>query len=1181
MADQQKARGILSKGRDRCDNSRKSYRRISWGKEYINNFEGKVEAGHMTDQFSQDIRNDDKSQANSDANLNKNHRKLSLIQNLYHEDHNQSDNDSKQAKNYNSKDENIFSTNFFTNFDYNDTNKLAQSPQFNNKANSGSIFENQTNNVNNESFYITNSNYKQQQKDSPTNKNYGSATNDYNKENNGPTNHNISNNLFNSEFISSPPKNIFAEVSNVIIQSSEKKSDRKNLEIDNNPNFDDNENTKLNIGFIQSMNKENCGGGDDQKRYLMNCFEIRRKSVEVEKESNRKSLEGIKEYVSNTDLNLNKQKSDYSEFEKIDNGANDNKIREDLLGLGLKDNFDKKKKARLSMKIQNIRQNEMVKLDGPNLPSDSGGEVSVGNEITGIKNIHNNDNDNNCIPKIFNSEIEPGTDNNKLIVDNRHQDLFATPEKTSIQISDNNRKVQLSDGLNFYDGPMGCSPLNGNGLFDNSGSCTELIDNLQSKVSSNPFNKMTEEVQELLEQNNHNNQKKLDDFGDGFGNDNHNNNHVIKKENKMIEEKVFEVNGDNDLQLNNDVINVFNKGNDRDEEDNDDFDNSDKSNKLLNVKDSGIKISKDLKKEQMAKKDNPENVKPLFIDQKNKDNSTYDSPQAKNHQNFKRQKPDKSPPQKSPPAPQEPETKPKLQFQENHPTSNLETKIANPKPNKKIHVNEEIENRRRSIENFFAESINFNHGTFNLRDILNGADQYQTTNNNISKKPLAQLMNPNTHQDNNPNSNDNKDTAKIPQYQDFLQQQNPQVTHTQQHASLYVYPSHGYKRLEASKEKNKLINTFYNKKLNLLDNFKQNVEDQGKTTYLMSNSTYLDQDNFKGISDDNYKALSSITRSFNNKLKLALSYSQRITYYKNVEIELNAQIYNVQLEKEKQKKRRAEELRLNKYLEKMKTYENFYERFLGFKLFRITTNKIDNTMDSLGITIKGEVMLNLFITHSRNKLSVTEGKTSPQEYPSNPLDRPNKKDQDKTKTLDKFVNPISSRKSRCDYLMSHLTFINSQKVKIELSRLMFYQLRQYDHLKQISKLLDNICVICNIRNVRIDDQGADQTFQQVLKGNSSYYIEYKFSLCLDDSPKNIRYMLFIENREDRGAKKGSKELKERLESLFNREKFNNDDVEDGNLLKRICIAFDEEIYMFNDEDHQQNSRGSGNNSNKP
>ena len=76
-------------------------------------------------------------------------------------------------------------------------------------------------------------------------------------------------------------------------------------------------------------------------------------------------------------------------------------------------------------------------------------------------------------------------------------------------------------------------------------------------------------------------------------------------------------------------------------------------------------------------------------------------------------------------------------------------------------------------------------------------------------------------------------------------------------------------------------------------------------------------------------------------------------------------------------------------------------------------------------------------------------------------------------------------------------------------------------------------------------------------------------------------MLFIENREDRGAKKGSKELKERLESLFNREKFNNDDVEDGNLLKRICIAFDEEIYMFNDEDHQQNSRGSGNNSNKP
>lgn len=78
-------------------------------------------------------------------------------------------------------------------------------------------------------------------------------------------------------------------------------------------------------------------------------------------------------------------------------------------------------------------------------------------------------------------------------------------------------------------------------------------------------------------------------------------------------------------------------------------------------------------------------------------------------------------------------------------------------------------------------------------------------------------------------------------------------------------------------------------------------------------------------------------------------------------------------------------------------------------------------------------------------------------------------------------------------------------------------------------------------------------------------------MCLDDKNKNIAYTLQLDNKEDRAAKKALKDIRDRLESIFNREKYKNDGVEDGKLLKEICLAFDEEIYKIQDENERPNT----------
>ena len=293
-----------------------------------------------------------------------------------------------------------------------------------------------------------------------------------------------------------------------------------------------------------------------------------------------------------------------------------------------------------------------------------------------------------------------------------------------------------------------------------------------------------------------------------------------------------------------------------------------------------------------------------------------------------------------------------LKFHDNEPTNNPDTKFPI-KIIKKIHVNEQIENRRKSLENFFNESINFNHATFSLKDILMGVDS-QPNNPSITvhSNPTG-YHNQSANLDLNNKDNLNSSNLSNPEYFDpYANPANPQQPNP------HIYPSQSYQKTEKSKEKNKLINNFYNKKLTFLDDFEKNIQDQGKATFLMSNSSYLDQDNFKGIADGNYKTLSSITRLFNNKLKIALTYSQRISYYKNVEVELNAQIRGLNIEKERQDKRKAEDIKLRKFLESVKVYEMFYDKFMGFRFLKITRDNIDNTMLNLGITIRNEVTLN-------------------------------------------------------------------------------------------------------------------------------------------------------------------------------------------------------------------------------
>jgi hypothetical protein len=206
------------------------------------------------------------------------------------------------------------------------------------------------------------------------------------------------------------------------------------------------------------------------------------------------------------------------------------------------------------------------------------------------------------------------------------------------------------------------------------------------------------------------------------------------------------------------------------------------------------------------------------------------------------------------------------------------------KSSKKMRLNEQIEKRKRSIENFFNHSLSWNDSTYNLRDILSGADKII-----VDSKPKDSKQEENLSQKNQEAENVSFESNK-----DFLSTEEKLRLKLEEEQGLnsfdsgnYVYPNANYQRIEKSNQKRALVQTIYGKPISSLDNFQKNIEDRYKFSSFTNNGPTGsqskgdngtsnekfdqngdDQGNFDQITKTKStdKTLASLVKFFNQKL---------------------------------------------------------------------------------------------------------------------------------------------------------------------------------------------------------------------------------------------------------------------------------------------------------------------------
>lgn len=228
----------------------------------------------------------------------------------------------------------------------------------------------------------------------------------------------------------------------------------------------------------------------------------------------------------------------------------------------------------------------------------------------------------------------------------------------------------------------------------------------------------------------------------------------------------------------------------------------------------------------------------------------------------------------------------RLSIAENSQTDNLPNpEVAESlKSSKKMRLNEQIEKRKRSIENFFNHSLSWNDSTYNLRDILSGADKII-----VDSKPKDSK-----HEENLSQNNQEAENVSFESSKDFLSTEEKLRLKLEEEQGLnsfdsgnYVYPNANYQRIEKSNQKRALVQTIYGKPISSLDNFQKNIEDRYKFSSFSndgpidsqskgdngnSNEKFdqngEDQGNFDQIAKTKStdKTLASLVKFFNQKL---------------------------------------------------------------------------------------------------------------------------------------------------------------------------------------------------------------------------------------------------------------------------------------------------------------------------
>ena len=228
----------------------------------------------------------------------------------------------------------------------------------------------------------------------------------------------------------------------------------------------------------------------------------------------------------------------------------------------------------------------------------------------------------------------------------------------------------------------------------------------------------------------------------------------------------------------------------------------------------------------------------------------------------------------------------RLSIGENFPTQNLPNPelLESLKSSKKIRLNEQIEKRKRSIENFFNHSLSWNDSTYNLRDILSGADKII-----VDSKPKDANPSENLSQ-NNPEA----ENVSFGSVKDFLSTEEKLRLKLEEEQGLnsfdsgnYVYPNANYQRIEKSNQKRALVQTIYGKPISSLDNFQKNIEDRYKFSSFNNdgqtgseskgdNGTSNEKFDQNGDGEGNFdqtaktkstdKTLASLVKFFNQKL---------------------------------------------------------------------------------------------------------------------------------------------------------------------------------------------------------------------------------------------------------------------------------------------------------------------------
>ena len=125
---------------------------------------------------------------------------------------------------------------------------------------------------------------------------------------------------------------------------------------------------------------------------------------------------------------------------------------------------------------------------------------------------------------------------------------------------------------------------------------------------------------------------------------------------------------------------------------------------------------------------------------------------------------------------------------------------------KKIHLNNEIEKRKQSIDNFFNESISFNDAHYNLRDIIDNIENQKKSSKN-KKNPNSTEKNLNTSKlDHSINMDSYNDSAQISMDKKFFPVDKESVVKED-----IVYPPCNLERIQESENKKKLVESFYKK----------------------------------------------------------------------------------------------------------------------------------------------------------------------------------------------------------------------------------------------------------------------------------------------------------------------------------------------------------------------------------